>query len=414
VTLIRTSILNSIATAIRILTSVALNKVLAVYVGPTGYALVGQFSNFVAIVSSLGGGAVATGVTKYTAEHYDNVVRKKEIWRLSFRYILFVSLLFSVIIAVFSKNLADTLLGDDQYQSIFILFSIALPLISFNLFLVAIINGQKELTKFVYQNVATSILGALISSILAAWFGLWGALAALSVNQGVILVITLIILRKSQWLTIDVLFGKVNYDLIGPMAGYLVMALTAAITGPISQVFIRNNIIEKFGEASAGEWQAVFKISEIYLTFFTATLSVYYLPRISEIRDNVELKREVLKVYKLALPAATIMAFIIFILRDYITITLFTTDFLGMTQLFAFQLLGDVIKIGSWILGFVMVGRGMVKWFLLTEIIFSCTWIALTFALTNLIGLRGVTAAFAANYILYWTFLIWLMRKKIR
>lgn len=411
--LIRTSMLSAIATAIRILTSVGLNKVLAVYVGPAGYALFGQFSNFVTIASAFGGGAVSTGVTKYTAEHYDDELRKKEIWRIAFYYIIAISFIISLIISWNAQTLSIMLLGTNDYKSIFYLLSISTPLISINLLLVAIVNGQKELSNYIYQSIAASLLGAALSSVLAIRFGLWGALAALSVNQGVVLVTTLAVVRKSQWLKMASFIGKIKYKNIRPIAGFVLMALFSSITAPLSQLIIRNNIVEKFGEVSAGEWQAVFKISEIYLIFITSTLSVYYLPRISEIRDNQDLKKEIFLVYRVMLPVAILMACLIYIFRDFITVTLFTSDFIGMTQLFAPQLFGDVMKIGSWILGFVMVARGMVRWFLITEIFFSCTLIALTFSLTGLIGLRGAPAAFAVNYILYWIFLIWLMRKKI-
>jgi PST family polysaccharide transporter len=62
--LVKTSLLNGIAVAIKVASALVLNKILAVYVGPAGYAVIGQFQNAVSIVVNLAGGAVATGVTK--------------------------------------------------------------------------------------------------------------------------------------------------------------------------------------------------------------------------------------------------------------------------------------------------------------------------------------------------------------
>lgn len=44
--LITTSLFSAISTATRILTGFLINKILALYVGPTGVAIIGQFSNY--------------------------------------------------------------------------------------------------------------------------------------------------------------------------------------------------------------------------------------------------------------------------------------------------------------------------------------------------------------------------------
>jgi PST family polysaccharide transporter len=57
-----------------------INKILAIYVGPSGYALVGQFQNFIQIITTFGGGAINTGVTKYTAEYEGRTKAQQNLW----------------------------------------------------------------------------------------------------------------------------------------------------------------------------------------------------------------------------------------------------------------------------------------------------------------------------------------------
>ena len=57
-TLVRTSLLNAIAVAIKMLTLLGINKILAVYVGPAGYAALGQFQNAVQMISTFASGAI--------------------------------------------------------------------------------------------------------------------------------------------------------------------------------------------------------------------------------------------------------------------------------------------------------------------------------------------------------------------
>jgi len=91
--LIRTSLLNSIAVSVKVVCALLLNKILAVYVGPSGYAIIGQFQNVVSVLISLAGGVVSTGVTKATAEHFDDTTKQHAVWQTAIRLSLIASLI---------------------------------------------------------------------------------------------------------------------------------------------------------------------------------------------------------------------------------------------------------------------------------------------------------------------------------
>ena len=52
-----------------------INRVLAVYRGPAGYGVLGQFQNAVQMIITFACGAINTKVTKYTAENNQNEVQ---------------------------------------------------------------------------------------------------------------------------------------------------------------------------------------------------------------------------------------------------------------------------------------------------------------------------------------------------
>jgi PST family polysaccharide transporter len=179
-------------------------------------------------------------------------------------------------------------------------------------------------------------------------------------------------------------------------------------------MLIRDHLSSHLDLASAGYWQASWKVSEIYLMLVTTTLSVYYLPRLAEIRTATDLRVEIMKVYRFVMPVVTVGAITIFVLRDFIINTLFTSDFLPMRELFTWQLTGDVIKIGSWILAYIMLGRAMVKVFVITEISFSISFVLISWALIEMYGLVGVSMAYVINYLLYWICMGYLVRHEMR
>jgi len=72
-----------------------------------------------------------------------------------------------------------------------------------------------------------------------------------------------------------------------------------------------------------------------------------------------------------------------------------------MVELFKWQLIGDVIKISSWLLSYLMLAKAMTQLYVYTEIIFSAIFVYLSISFIDRFGLIGVTYAFCLNYVLY-------------
>jgi len=412
--LIKTSLLNGIAVAVRVASSLVLNKILAVYVGPAGYAVIGQFQNVVSIIVSLAGGVVSMGVTKATAQHYDDEARQHAVWQTAFRFSLFASLAAGVLLLLFGNKLSEWLLHRSDMSSVFIWLALTLPAMAANNLLLAIVNGKKELTIYVSANITGSLISLIVSGLLAYNFGLYGVLLAFTINPALVLGATAIMVSRKQWFNAKNLWGQINQPALRELSGYGLMGLTSALVVPASFILIRDHLSSQLGLASAGYWQASWKISEIYLMLVTSTLSVYYLPRLAEIRTAPELKAEILKVYRFAMPIVITSAAMIYVLRDFIIHLLFTADFLPMRELFAWQLLGDVIKIGSWILAYILLGRAMISVFIATEIGFSLQFVLLSEWLVNQFGLIGVPMAYVINYSIYWVVIAYLVRREMQ
>lgn len=85
-----------------------------------------------------------------------------------------------------------------------------------------------------------------------------------------------------------------------------------------------------------------------------------------------------------------------------------------MLELFKWQLIGDVIKIASWLLGYLMLAKAMTKVFVITEIIFGIIFALLSVIFLNSFGLVGVTYAFALNYTLYLIVMSFIFRGVFR
>ncbi|TYQ14002.1 UNVERIFIED_ORG: PST family polysaccharide transporter [Zoogloea ramigera] len=390
-----------------------LNKVLALYVGPSGYAVIGQFQNALAVALSLSGGVMGPGVTKGTAQHFDNQSQQHTIWQTAVKLTLSATLVASLLFIVAHQWLSGKLLERADMDTVFIGLGLALPAIALNNLLLAIINGKKDVVTYVSANIVGSLLSLLVVGALTYLGGLYGALLAIAISPAASLLATGALVARRGWFKAAYLWGKLDRPVVKELSGFGLMGLTSAIMSPLAFMFIRNHLSQTLGLDAAGYWQASWKISEIYLMLITLTLSMYYLPRLAEIKTRTELGKEIAKVYSVVLPMVILGAVVMYFLRDFIIEKLFSKDFAPMRELFFWQLTGDILKIGSWILSYIMLGRAMVRAFVLTEVIFSLSFYGFTVMLSKIYGFQGVAMAYAANYLLYWIAMWILVRNEM-
>ena len=410
-TLIKTSVLTGISTVIKLVSAFVINKVIALYIGPSGLAIVGQLQSFTSIITTFSNGAITNGIVKYTAE-YQTIEEKQKIFSSSIIISLVCSLIISIFLFGFSDYLSELILKDVQYSSVFIIFGATIFLFALNMVLISILNGQKEIKKYVLVNIAGSIFSLVFTSILIMQLNLMGALYAMVLNQSVIFFVTLAFVIKSSWFKLEYFKQGLDKESLSKLSKYSLMAIVSALTVPVSHLIIREYIGKNLGWDSAGYWQGIWYISTMYLMLVTTTLGVYYLPRLSEIQDNKELRKEIFSGYKIIMPIVILASLIIFLLKEYVILIAFSKDFMPMMELFAWQLIGDVIKIASWLLAYLMLAKAMTKVFIYTEVLFSALFVGLSLLFVDKFGLVGITYAYALNYFLYLVTMIFIFRKR--
>ncbi|BCX51236.1 LPS biosynthesis protein [Comamonas testosteroni] len=395
------------------ITLLGLNKILAIYVGPAGYAAIGNFQNAVQMITTFASGAINTGVVKYTAEYSGNEAKQHAVWRTAGTIAVIASVITGILVIVFSQNIASWFLKDSSFGLVFVWFAVTLVFFIFNTLLLAILNGKKEIRRYVISNIFGSIFSLIVTSLMAIRLGLQGALIALAIYPSFAFFVTIFLCYKASWFKFSYLFGGIDKLIALNLAKFTAMALTSAACVPVSLILIRNHLGETLGWNAAGYWEAMWRLSAAYLMLVTTTLSVYYLPKLSEIKTSAAIKQEIIQGYKIILPAAAGCGISIYLLRDFIIEVLFASDFFPMRELFAWQMLGDTLKIGSWILAYLMLSKAMVKIFIISEIVFCLSFYILTYIFIDIFGLKGVAVAHAVNYFFYWIIIGYFLVKKI-
>ena len=412
--LIKTSIYSSISQAIRIATAFIVNKMVAIFIGPSGLAILGNFQNTLNILSGLSTGAINSGVVKYTAEYANDPVNLKKLFSTSLRIVFMSSLIVSLITIFLSNYLSHKILHSTTYAWLFLLFGVSVFFYSSNTILLSVLNGKKEIRKFTIVNISSSILSLLLTSTLIYYKQLTGALFSLVIAQSCFFFITFFVISRCSWFSLSLFTKKISRPVIKNLSRFSAMGITSAIMVPLSLLFIRNLLISQVSADAAGYWEGITRISSNYLMLVTTTLSIYYLPKLSETHNPAELRGEIWNGYKIIMPIVIIGAAAVYIFRVFIIHLLFSHRFGPMEPLFLFQLVGDILKIASWLLAFLMLAKAMARMYIITEIIFNSTYVLLSWVFVHFYGLVGVTYAYATNYLLYFTTCYLLLRRKLR
>ena len=384
------------STFIKVVFTYILWKIIALYTGPTGAAVLGQFQNFLQICRALPTG-LSQGIIKYVAEYKDNEEEKSKILSSSLCCYVALSIFVTLVLIVFSKEISEKVFASFAYQKTIIILAISIILYTFNNLLLSILNGELEIKKYAICNIANTILSFMLTAYLIIKHGVQGGVIGFSLNQSVALLLTVYFVTKSQWFKFSAYMQGVNKDSIIKLAQYAIVSLTPIIMVPLSLMISRQWIANELSWQEAGYWQALMRLSDGYLILMELTLSVYCIPKLSGIKLFAAFKKEIMNISLLIFPLACLGLCSIFLLKKPIVSILYSEAFFPMLPLFKYQMMGDLARIGAWFLGHIMLARAMIKILVLSEVIFNVSYVLFTLFFVHHYGLVGASMAFTIN-----------------
>ncbi len=388
---------NAIQIIVRFVVGLLNMKVIALFVGPSGMALFGQLQNTLQIGTTLSGLGFSNGIIRYNSE-FRNEPNKQQLYNSScFTSTLLVSTLLGIIIIIFSKDLSNFLFNTAQYQLICTFGGIYLLSTSFFNFVIAILNGLQKLKRFIILNIIQSVSLLIFISIATALWQTEGMLWALIV-QSVFTALASILILVNTSIKVKL---HLSMNALGRLSNYSIITLTSGIVGPLALLLIRDIIIRQLSVESAGIWEAISKISNSYIVFVTGAFAYYFLPRFANLTDKASIRHEVHSTYRILIPLLIVGSLSLFLFRTPLINTVFTKEFEAATTIIKWQLIGDVFKVLSWLIGYLLMAKAKTKTFVATEIISGLLQITLTHLLVARFGIEGSTLAYCIENMMY-------------
>lgn len=405
-----------IASVMNILSGLIKMKVAALLLGPAGVGLIGLYQSFVqtgGAAASLGFGTVGTREIA-AAEAEGGAAAVGPVRRALFWGTLLLSLIGGVLFFAVSGWLALHILEAPQLRRDVAWLSLGVVLTVAAGSQGALLTGLRRIGDLARVQVAAGALGTIVGA-LGIWA--WGA-------SGV-----LVLVLAAPLVTFAV--GHFYVGRLERPSGSRVSLRTMAATWrhliSLGIPFMLSGLITSLGNLTArtlvqrelsiddlGQFQAAWAIGMTYLSFVLAAMATDYFPRLSAVMGDrakaIHMVNEQTEV-ALILCGPVILAMLAF--SPLVVHILYTEQFMPTVQILRWQLLGDVFKIMSWPLGYVMLASGAGRSFIIAELSGTGVFVGAVMIGLPLIGIIATGVGFLLLYAIYLPVVYFICRRRI-
>jgi len=401
--LAKASVWTAASTLVKIGAGLIIIKMLAVSFGPSGVGLAGNFRQLVTVLGVLAGAGIFNGVTKYIAQHHDDPQQLERVVGTSSAMVLGFSSLLAILFVVAARPVSEALFDSPDYQGLVRLVALVQMGIAWANLSLAILKGFRDAAGNALALIAGSAIGVVAYYLCYRLGGYSGALFGLALVPALIMIPAVVMLIKRGYFPLHYLRPSWDSVLASHLGKFTLMALITSVTLPIAYVMMRNLLAKYYSWDEVGLWQGVSSISDAYLQFITASFSVWLLPTLARLKEKQQLINEVTRALKFVLPAVACASLLVWLLRDFAIWLLFSSQFIAMRDLFAWQLVGDVLKVGSYVFGYLIIAKAALRFYILAEVSQFILLTGFSHWLIPAHGAAGAAQAYMATYIVYFT-----------
>ena len=187
----------------------------------------------------------------------------------------------------------------------------------------------------------------------------------------------------------------------------------AGLVQQFALLWIRIDVARVLGAQSLGQYQAAWTISMHYVTFVLGAMGTDYYPRLTGvIHDHKAAGRLVNEQTEIATLLSAPVFIAMMSLAPWVIHLLYAASFTPAIEILRWQLLGDILKVASLPLGFLILAAGDGKTFFVTE---TAAWLVerVLSRAWRAFGLPITGIAYLAIYAFYLPLIYWLARRRI-
>lgn len=383
-------------------------KLLAVLTGPAGvglYSVLRQLQQMLSSVASIGGqNAVVQGMSSHTGT-------ARQRFFLSTLYVfLGMSLLMCGAVLAGADLIADFALAGDHASAVrWLVIPITLGTLLF--FLRGVLTADMQYGSVAMINLLTGLGAALVALPAGLAFSRgYPELLVLMVGGGLVpaLLIALVHVRRLGYLGSLAELAPRGASREATIR-FLQVALPSLLSLMLTMgciLVVRASAVHLYGLEGAGQFDAAWSISAMYLALFLTSLQSYLLPELSKTENGHALHAALSKAFHFALMLSLPLVVSLVVFKPLVMNLLFSKAFLPALDVLRWVLLGDFVRVLGWVMSTTLMARADMKGYALAEGLWSLVFVSVALLLLPY-GIEWVGVAYLLAYIAYLVFLGW-------
>lgn len=383
-------------------------KLLAIVAGPAGvglYSVLRQLQQMLSSVASIGGqNAVVQGMSIYTG-----ITRQRFFLSTLYVFLAMGLLVCGVVLAGADLIAGLALAGDHASAVRWLVIPVILGTLLF--FLRGVLTADGQYGSVALINLTTG-LGAAVVALPAglAYMRGYPDLLVLLVGGGLVpaLLIAFIHVRRLGYLgsLAELAPSGVTWDATTRFLHVALPSLLSLMLTLGCVLVVRAKVVHLYGLEGAGQFDAAWSISAMYLALFLASLQSYLLPTLSKTSTDAALHCALSKAFHFALMLSLPLIVGLVVFKPLVMSLLFSKAFMPALDVLRWVLLGDFVRVLGWVMSTTLLARADMKGFALGEGLWSLVFVAVALLLLPH-GIEWVGVAYLLGYVAYLIFLGW-------
>lgn len=412
--LLKVTSTNALVVFVRLSFSIISQKVLAIYIGAEGIALVGNFKNITGFFTQFSTLGSFNGLVKHISEFKNDKTELNKLFSTTLVFILIASVISFIVLFFGSDYLNDILFGvEKDYSFVFKILSFIVPFMGLSAMFNGLINGISAYKTYSKITIATIVFSTVLIVLFTLLNNIKGSLFAIALIPLIQFLSALFFFSNQlkKYINLKQLSLKLVYK--NKLFSYSIMTLIAVLSINYTDIAIRKMIEINVGVNDAGYWTAMTSISNNYMNFSAIIFPLYILPKYSEMTSSLQFRKEIVHIYKMILPLFVIGMVLIFLFKNSIIQLLYTDNFMEMSSLFKWQLIGDFVKLIALVIAYQFLAKKQLIFFVLTEVFSVILFYLFSKYFIPIYGVEGVVLAHFVRYVLYFILVLFILRHKL-
>lgn len=401
---------------VTILLGILKSKVVAVWLGASGYGILSLFNSTTSLISYITNLGLQSSAVRdiANADGKNNIELVSAIVKAINRIVLYTGLVGAFITLALSPLLSKWLFESNKYTISFVLLSSVVFLTGITSGNYAILQGTRKLKLLAIANIYGAVAGFLCSLPMFYFFRENGIVWALIFSAISTTIISFYFANKVQLIHINQTIKKSFQIGITTLKLGIMMSLSG-VASSLIQFGIKAYIAKTGNLAEVGLFEAGWVLNASYIGLVFTAMSRDFFPRLSQnINDrniiNTVLNQQMEVTILILAPMIIIMVvFISFVIRLF-----YSAEFLQSIEMTKWILIGSLIKAGSWGISYVFLAKGDGKQYLFNELGIAAISFPIYLWFYKIFGLLGIGYAFALVYIIYFSLVLIISWRKYK